>query len=43
MAWGLPLPEFGESDFDLPEMYRDEETLRLRARKKRRDKRSSRG
>lgn len=43
LAWGLPIPDFAESDFDLPEMYRGEETLRLRARKKRRDKRSSRG
>lgn len=43
LAWGHPIMELPESDFMLPEEYRDEETLRVRARKKRRDKRSSRG
>lgn len=38
-AWGHPVPEPPVSDFDLPEEYRDEETLRIRARRKRRDKR----
>ena len=42
LAWGLPLPDFPEADFDLPEDYRDEETMRLRARRKRRDRRGSR-
>lgn len=42
LAWGLPIPELPESDFMLPADYRDEDTLRLRARKKRRDKRNSR-
>lgn len=41
LAWGLPLPDIPEMDFDLPEEYRDEETLRIRARRKRRDKRGS--
>lgn len=42
LAWGLPLPEIAEADFVLPEEYRDEETLKARARKKRRDKRELR-
>lgn len=41
LAWGCPVPELPEADFSLPEEYRDEETLRARARKKRRDKRGS--
>ncbi|KAL3958417.1 hypothetical protein ACCO45_006579 [Purpureocillium lilacinum] len=41
MAWGHPLPELPEADFVLPEEYRDSETLKARARKKRRDKRGS--
>ncbi|UZP46051.1 hypothetical protein NXS19_013863 [Fusarium pseudograminearum] len=41
MAWGLPIPEIPEVDFDLPEEYRDEDTLKVRARKKRRDRRRS--
>ncbi|KAK3187204.1 hypothetical protein K4F52_004108 [Lecanicillium sp. MT-2017a] len=40
MAWGHPVPEISEVDFDLPEEYRDDETLRTRARRKRRDKRA---
>ncbi|KAK1255122.1 hypothetical protein MKX08_009117 [Trichoderma sp. CBMAI-0020] len=42
LAWGLPLPEIAEADFVLPEEYRDEETLKARARKKRRDRRELR-
>lgn len=42
LAFGHPIPEFQEADFDLPEHYRDEETLKARARKKRRDRRGSR-
>lgn len=42
LAWGLPVPDLQEADFDLPQTYRDEETMRTRARKKRKDKRSSR-
>ncbi|QSZ29691.1 hypothetical protein DSL72_004208 [Monilinia vaccinii-corymbosi] len=41
-AWGHPVPDLpaeGEVDFDLPEEYRDVETLRAHARKKRRDRR----
>lgn len=41
LAWGLPIPEIPEVDFDLPEQYRDEDTLKIRARKKRRDRRRS--
>ena len=41
LAWGLPIPEIEEYDFMLPPEYRDEETLRTRARKKRREKRNS--
>ncbi|KAF4988578.1 hypothetical protein FGRMN_9698 [Fusarium graminum] len=41
LAWGLPIPEIEEADFDLPEEYRDEDTLKVRARKKRRDRRRS--
>jgi hypothetical protein len=40
-AWGHPVPEPPQHDFDLPEEYRDEETLKARARKKRRDRRVS--
>ncbi|GKT91854.1 IQ calmodulin-binding domain-containing protein [Colletotrichum tofieldiae] len=39
VAWGHPIPEIPEEDFDLPEEFRDEETLRVHARKKRRDRR----
>ncbi|WYZ44171.1 hypothetical protein EsH8_VII_000607 [Colletotrichum jinshuiense] len=39
VAWGHPIPEIPEVDFDLPEEFRDEETLRTHARKKRRDRR----
>ena len=39
LAWGHPIPEVPEADFVLPEAYRDDETMRSRARKKRRDKR----
>lgn len=42
LAWGHPIPEIPERDFDLPEEYRDEDTLKTRARKKRLDKRVSR-
>ncbi len=40
-AWGHPVPEVQEADFDLPEEYRDEETLKVHARRKRRDRRVS--
>ncbi|KAJ9152048.1 Something about silencing domain containing-protein [Pleurostoma richardsiae] len=39
MAWGLPVPEPPEADFDLPEEYRDEKIVRANARRRRRDKR----
>ncbi|PVH83406.1 hypothetical protein DL98DRAFT_486843 [Cadophora sp. DSE1049] len=41
VAWGHPVPEVAETDFDLPEEYRDEETLKIHARRKRRDRRVS--
>ncbi|KAM3435674.1 hypothetical protein NHJ13734_005429 [Beauveria thailandica] len=40
LAWGHPIPDIAEMDFDLPENYRDDELLKARARKRRRDKRS---
>ena len=40
-AWGHPVPEVPVSDFDLPVEYRDEDTLKAHARKKRRDRRVS--
>lgn len=39
LAWGHPVPEPPEADFDLPEEFRDVETLRSQARRKRRDRR----
>lgn len=41
VAFGLPLPEVPEAEFDLPEEFRDEETLKVHARRKRRDRRIS--
>ncbi|KAJ4165174.1 hypothetical protein LMH87_006818 [Akanthomyces muscarius] len=40
LAWGHPIPDVAETDFDLPEDYRDDELLKARARKRRRDKRA---
>jgi hypothetical protein len=40
-AWGHPLPEVREVDFDLPAELRDEETLKAHARRKRRVRRGS--
>ncbi|ORY68650.1 something about silencing, SAS, complex subunit 4-domain-containing protein [Pseudomassariella vexata] len=42
MAWGCTVPEAHENSFDLPEEYRDEDTMKARARRKRRDLRGSR-
>ncbi|KAK6859752.1 hypothetical protein PG995_003388, partial [Apiospora arundinis] len=42
MAWGHPIPEVEEDDFDLTEEYRDEDYMKSRARRKRRDKRGRR-
>lgn len=42
MAWGEPVPEPEEQDFDLPEEYRDEDLLKARARRLRRAQRSTR-
>jgi hypothetical protein len=40
-ALGYPVPEVPQSDFDLPEEYRDADTMKARDRKKRREKRLS--
>lgn len=39
VAWGHPIPDISERDFDLPEEYRDAETLKAHARQKRRARR----
>ncbi|KAK3336056.1 something about silencing, SAS, complex subunit 4-domain-containing protein [Cercophora scortea] len=39
MAWGQAVPDTDERDFELPEEFCDEETLKAHARRKRRDKR----
>ncbi|KAK4165720.1 something about silencing, SAS, complex subunit 4-domain-containing protein [Cladorrhinum sp. PSN259] len=39
LAWGQPIPEFEERDFELPAGFLDEDYLKARARKKRREKR----
>ncbi|KAG9258261.1 something about silencing, SAS, complex subunit 4-domain-containing protein [Emericellopsis atlantica] len=43
LAWGLPIPEFSDADFELPAHFLDEDKMRARARKKRADKRRSKG
>lgn len=40
-AWGRPVPEVVEQDFDLPDEFRDDETLKVHARRRRRDRRVS--
>lgn len=42
LAWGHPVPELEQRDFDLPEEYRDEDMLKARARRLRRLQRSNR-
>ncbi len=39
LAWGQPVPEVSEKEFELPEEFLDEDTLKTRARRKRREKR----
>ncbi|KAI0837209.1 something about silencing, SAS, complex subunit 4-domain-containing protein [Hypoxylon sp. FL0890] len=39
MAWGHPVPDMAEGDYELPEEYRDTETLKAHERQKRRDRR----
>ncbi|KAK3941520.1 something about silencing, SAS, complex subunit 4-domain-containing protein [Diplogelasinospora grovesii] len=39
LAWGQPVPELPEMDFELPEEFLDEDTLKSHARRKRRAKR----
>lgn len=41
LAWGHPVPELEQQDFDLPEEYRDEDMLKARARRLRRLQRGS--
>jgi hypothetical protein len=42
LAWGHPLPELDEEDFELSEEFLDEETMQARERRKRRDRRGNR-
>ncbi|KUI57138.1 hypothetical protein VP1G_04466 [Cytospora mali] len=42
LAWGQPIPEPEEHDFDLPEEFRDEDMLKARARRMRSLRRGSR-
>ncbi|KAI9163156.1 hypothetical protein HJFPF1_04755 [Paramyrothecium foliicola] len=42
LAWGHPIPDIPEADFELPEEYRDADTLKTRARQKRRERRNHR-
>ncbi|KAJ8120692.1 hypothetical protein O1611_g10302 [Lasiodiplodia mahajangana] len=39
LAWGHPVPETNEYDFELPDFLLDEDTLKAHARQKRRDRR----
>lgn len=39
LAWGHPIPEAEERDFELPEGMLDEETLKVQARRKRKERR----
>ncbi|KAI1209174.1 something about silencing, SAS, complex subunit 4-domain-containing protein [Annulohypoxylon truncatum] len=39
VAWGHPVPDMMEDDFELPEEYRDMETLKAHERQKRRERR----
>lgn len=39
VAWGHPIPDMVEDDFELPEEYRDMETLKAHERQKRRERR----
>jgi hypothetical protein len=41
LAWGLPIPDFPDTDFELPTQFLDEDKMRARARRKRADKRRS--
>ncbi|KAH8906064.1 hypothetical protein BR93DRAFT_928667 [Coniochaeta sp. PMI_546] len=40
LAWGHPIPEVAERDFELPEEMIDEETLKVQARRKRKERRA---
>ncbi len=42
LAWGHPVPEMSEYDFELPDFCLDEDTLRAHERQKRRDRRNRR-
>ncbi|KAI1103588.1 something about silencing, SAS, complex subunit 4-domain-containing protein [Jackrogersella minutella] len=43
VAWGHPIPDMTEYDFELPEEYRDMETLKAHERQKRRERRQRPG
>ncbi|KFA60853.1 hypothetical protein S40285_06176 [Stachybotrys chlorohalonatus IBT 40285] len=40
LAWGHPIPDITQMDFELPEEYRDGELMKARERQKRRERRS---
>lgn len=42
LAWGEPVPEMLEQEFELPEEYLDPEVMKAHARKRRRERRGSR-
>ncbi|MBE3045837.1 hypothetical protein IMZ48_25490 [Candidatus Bathyarchaeota archaeon] len=41
LAWGHPIPEMPEDEYELPEQVRDPEMMKVLARKKRRDRRGA--
>lgn len=41
LGWGHPVPEMAEADYELPEQVKDAETMKVLARKKRRDRRGA--
>lgn len=41
VAWGHPVPEVPKTDFELPDEFKNKETLEANARRKRRDRRVS--
>lgn len=42
LAWGHPVPDMAEADYELPEEVKDPEMMKALARKKRRDRRGAR-
>lgn len=41
LAWGHPIPDMPEADYELPERVKDTETMKAVARKRRRDRRGA--